>query len=290
MAGASKLLIPIDFSEHDNVLYAFAAQAREKGPVEAHFVHVLTPPSLPAFELAAVDYVQGYLEELEKGVRNQLEAIKDDARLKDVDVQTHLITQPKSSISAELAQTATAHNVDFLLTLAKHRTGLDYLLQGSLLMRVIQQSPVPTWVLSGEKLPRIQRILFATDFSKTSAEVFLKVAALARWLDASIFLAKVSTPADYETTRQFNAAYRLFTEELTLQNLEARQQIQDVFHFNAEELPLGIQQCAEDNLADLIVLATHGRRGFNLLMNGSVTQEVIEISDLPVVVYALPSN
>lgn len=285
MAGPSKLLIPIDFSGNDEVLFELIAYAREQGETEVTFVHILTPPSLPAFELAAVDYVQSYLEGMEKGLRDQMASLANDPRLEKVQVHTRLITQPHHSIAQELGQLAEETHADFLVTLAKHRTGLDYLLQGSHLMRILQRLTIPAWVLCDGKLPRVQRILFATDFSKESAGVFLRVASLAHWLGAGIFLAKVTTPADYETTRQFNASYRQFNEEVALQSLEARALIQEVFHFNAEELPLGIQQCAEDNLADMIVLATHGRRGFNLLMNGSVTQEVLEITNLPVVVY-----
>lgn len=287
MPGASRLLIPVDFSEQDDVLLDFVAQAVALGPTQVNLVHILTPPTLPAFELAAVDYIQGYLQELEKTCIDQMDRLARDPRLANAQVSPTLIRNPKRSVADELAHLAAEGNADFLVALAKHRTGLDYLLEGSVLARILQKSPVPTWVLAPGKLPRIQRILFATDFSAASAEVYLRVASLAQWLGASLFVVKVTTPADYETTRQFNASYRQFLEELTLQNLEARELLQDVFHFNAEELPLGIQQCAEDNLVDLIALATHGRRGFNLLMNGSVTQEVLEITHLPVVVYNL---
>lgn len=287
MATLCRLLIPTDFSEHDAVVYQFIEQAKARGPVAAHFVHILQPPVLPAFELAAVDYVQNYLAGIEKTVREQLAELPHHPELKGVAVTTELVTDSRRSFADELAHQATAQKADFIVTLSKHRQGLDELLLGSMLLKIVQRAPVPTWVLSPGQLPQVQRILFATDFSKASTEIFLQVASLARWLGASVFLAKISTPADYETTRQFNATYRAFLEDLTLNNLEARELIQDVFHINAEELPLGIEHCAEDNLVDAIALATHGRRGFNLLMNGSVTQEVLEITQLPVVVYPI---
>jgi nucleotide-binding universal stress UspA family protein len=44
-------------------------------------------------------------------------------------------------------------------------------------------------------------------------------------------------------------------------------------------------------LADLLVIGTHGRRGFNRLFLGSVAEEVIKISDIPILlIRSKPSN
>jgi nucleotide-binding universal stress UspA family protein len=46
----------------------------------------------------------------------------------------------------------------------------------------------------------------------------------------------------------------------------------------------GIIATASDNVCDLIVMASHGRRGFNQILLGSQTTEVLACSNVPVLV------
>jgi nucleotide-binding universal stress UspA family protein len=47
----------------------------------------------------------------------------------------------------------------------------------------------------------------------------------------------------------------------------------------------GIINTAKERKCDVIVMASHGRRGFSKLMMGSVTQKVLAHSTIPVMVY-----
>jgi len=46
----------------------------------------------------------------------------------------------------------------------------------------------------------------------------------------------------------------------------------------------GIQRAVESTGADLIVIGSHGRRGLEKLVLGSVTQKVLGVSRVPVLV------
>lgn len=47
----------------------------------------------------------------------------------------------------------------------------------------------------------------------------------------------------------------------------------------------GIVEAAQKRKCDLILMASHGRRGFDRLMVGSVADKVIQLSKVPVLVY-----
>ena len=66
----------------------------------------------------------------------------------------------------------------------------------------------------------------------------------------------------------------------------AREHIGDSIKFEAvvvenQTVP-AIYQMAEEKKADMIVMGTHGRSGFNRLMLGSVTEKILHETDLPV--------
>ncbi|MBN9888147.1 universal stress protein [Salipiger abyssi] len=55
-------------------------------------------------------------------------------------------------------------------------------------------------------------------------------------------------------------------------------------HIGDQRPAEGILQAAKMSEADLIVMATHGRRGVNRVLLGSQTNEVVTHSDIPVLV------
>lgn len=52
----------------------------------------------------------------------------------------------------------------------------------------------------------------------------------------------------------------------------------------------GIINLSKDLNADLIILGTHARSGFNRIIHGSVTEQVIDNSDIPTLVVQLKDN
>lgn len=51
----------------------------------------------------------------------------------------------------------------------------------------------------------------------------------------------------------------------------------------ADDVPSCLQRCAERCGADLVVMGTHGRRGWRRMMLGSVAERFLRISTVPVV-------
>jgi nucleotide-binding universal stress UspA family protein len=52
----------------------------------------------------------------------------------------------------------------------------------------------------------------------------------------------------------------------------------------------GIASVAETEAADLIVMGTHGRRGFRRFMMGSVAERIVRTSKIPVMTVCMPSS
>ena len=140
-------------------------------------------------------------------------------------------------------------------------------------------------------MPAIKNILCAADFSESSAIVAEYAATVAQATGASITCVYVAPSlAEYVGFNVPQAALDSFVGDV----VSSAGQTMDAFvaeHFAglpAKGLVLAgypaeeILAAAEEQQADLIVMGTHGRRGIDRIVFGSVAEKVVKSSPLPV--------
>lgn len=139
----------------------------------------------------------------------------------------------------------------------------------------------------------IQRILFPTDFSEGAKQAFPQAAFLADWHDAELHILNVTSQhrPDYsETRRRFPVPHDTLADwlgqpveagaEAAWPDLEALSIVQE--QIEARVPAASIVDYAEDEDIDLVVMSTHGRRGLDRVLLGSVTEEVVRTVPCPV--------
>lgn len=138
----------------------------------------------------------------------------------------------------------------------------------------------------------IDRVLFPTDLSEGAKRAFPQAVHLADWHDASLHILNVTGRHrhDYETTR---AHFPLSAD--TLNEWLGRPEASDrgAEWPDLDALPITQTQAeaanpaeriltyAEEENIDLIVMGTHGRRGVERMLFGSVTEEVVRKAPCP---------
>jgi nucleotide-binding universal stress UspA family protein len=136
----------------------------------------------------------------------------------------------------------------------------------------------------------VRRILCPTDFSEFSSRALAHAVPLARWYEAGLAAMHVYLYLPPPTTKlpTLTARPRLTpeTREAILGQLReftepARAAGVPLEHLVVEGDPVD-EIVREAGRADLLVLGTHGRRGFEKLMLGSVTEKVLRKSPCPV--------
>ena len=133
------------------------------------------------------------------------------------------------------------------------------------------------------------RLLFTTDFSATSLQALPLAAAIARTFASELHLLYALTPDAYVfAVSEFTPTGASITERdarARLNEIKFSDELQGVtvaapavFRRGLNELS---QKIACDEI-DLVVMATHGSKGFRHLLLGSVTEDVIRTSPCPV--------
>jgi nucleotide-binding universal stress UspA family protein len=142
-----------------------------------------------------------------------------------------------------------------------------------------------------------QHILIPTDGSNLAEKAVLHGITLAREIGAKITALTVSEPfhiiafepAMLEDT---SASYKKRTEEMAARTLGAVANAAkaagiacETVHVEDEHPYKAIIDTAESKQCDLIVMASHGRRGMSAIVLGSETVKVLTHSKTPVLVY-----
>ena len=142
-----------------------------------------------------------------------------------------------------------------------------------------------------------KHILIPTDGSDLSRKALLYGVQLAKLTDAKVtalsvrptysvtsmdMIAVVGSQEEYEDETKRYADHALTQAKIAAEaagvSIEVVQEINDQ-PFRA------IIDCAHANKCDLIVMASHGRRGMSALLLGSETSKVLTHSKIPVLVY-----
>ncbi len=140
----------------------------------------------------------------------------------------------------------------------------------------------------------IKKILFPTDFSRCAEQALLHAVFFAQKYKSELHLLHVRTmfedqpdavSRDFLNTEQFIESHRKVTDA-KLNEVISKHGSTEIKII--KELLKGISagpailEYASDKDIDLIVLGTHGRRGIEHLLIGSVAEEVVRLADCPV--------
>jgi SulP family sulfate permease len=222
-----------------------------------------------------------------------------------IDQQEHsrLDAELRSTVAAEFADVPQAVRQSFdvrggpltdcLLSQAAEQQ-IDLLLVGrqsgsagrqALVRRLAMKAPCSVWIVPEGAPPVVQRILAPVDFSESAADTIRVVIAMAQLSGNPECLAlhvyfdrAVTTYEGYDQVLRGEEAeaYRKFIAPLDCQGVT----VTPLFEEGANVAHV-IQRVAEREGADLIVMGTRGRSASAAILLGSVTEETIIDTKLP---------
>jgi len=289
-----KVLMPTDFSEASRAALPHAIGIAKEMQASLTLVHVV-PSTTPADithlglvidEKRLLKHARAYIEEF------RAHEIPDDIPGENVVLN--------GTPSDEITQLAGSFD---LIVIATHgRTGLKHLWMGSTAEKVVRYSPCPVLtireqpgrVLIGDGNPVLaERILVPTDFSHLSKGAVTRAVALAKRYGAKLDLLHVIESPPYP---EFGYAH------VPLHQAGLRQLIDAELARWRKEIP-GFKEVVNETLvrtgsvsfeilqaalllnSDLIILATHARKGLKHLALGSNAEKVLRHARCPVLIF-----
>jgi nucleotide-binding universal stress UspA family protein len=147
---------------------------------------------------------------------------------------------------------------------------------------------VPTHEPIAAKPVRLKNILWTTDFSPASQACLPHAIALARRYESTLYLANVVVPHPYPMVSPEAAPYVETLRQGSssrLESLAESAELQGTPHevlMGHGEVADEVNSMVREHQIDLLVLATHGRRGLRRFLLGSVAEEIWRTAECPV--------
>ncbi|MBW2422438.1 MAG: universal stress protein [Deltaproteobacteria bacterium] len=279
------IIVPTDFSELSEAAVRSAARLARGHDATIHLLHVVRLPFVHT--TYDMNVPQSVWDGLRDEVRVQMDGVCERLASEGLTRVERLISenlQPAEFIE----QHARALEADLVVLATHGRRGLAHAFLGSIAEKTLRTCPVPVLAVKQDGLPAegVRRVLVAIDFSKHSDQAQALAASLARGCGASIDLLHVLEEAPEYAIR--------VTPQIAQLEAQARAQSAERLEAAAAELekagfsvrthlqkgypPDVITRKAKSCESDLIVMGTHGHRGFDRLSLGSVAERTLRLA------------
>lgn len=274
-----KVLVPLDGSPQSETVIPFLQLLARKTQVRFELLRCYEPVSdiysLPP-DLWSLDTYSVLNETIPASLSDYLEAMR--AQLGE-DIAMGRVRRGKAA--AEILEESAGFD---MVVMASHgRRGLDRLLLGGVTTKVVRGCPKPVLVVAGpeSREPRLDTILVAIDGSECAMRAFESAKNLARAVGAVLVLyqaVKMSWSSGDPDTPMDAIQTQLETLAQSCEGVETRVRV-----YPTDSAPYIVER-AEELKADLIVMGSHGRKGLQHLLMGSVAEHVVHHARCPVMV------
>lgn len=273
-----KILVPTDFSEFADKALQTAVALAQKSGAELILLNAneMAVAALPIAEYYYYDKEkeQSYLQMVNESLDKTLQKIASEMDLKDIKVSTIVESGLLVDVIEEVCK---REEVDLVVMGTQGATGTREMLVGSNTEKVVRNAPCPVLSVPNKAVTEFATIVFPTTLRPDQAIAFTKLAKMQSIFDGKIHLLYLNNPAHLPSDEAIVARKEELETDAGLKNVEIFIGEQNVFD---EEN--AILEFARKQNADLIVMATHQRKGLAHLFLGSITEDTVNHSDIPV--------
>ena len=264
------IIVPTDFSECAKNALKAASDIARKSDAEIHLIHVYEKP-VWGFAEANVDLIKN--RKLHDQIEEELHKTAMLPFMKGLQVVKHIFTDLKIREALDHKKLMDAD----LIVMGSHGiNGWREFFIGSNTEKIVRFAEPPVLVIKEwYDNFEIKNMVFASNFSSEVDTMFRKIENLASVFSAKIHLLKVITPRTFEPSYQSIDKMKDFVRKFYLTEFS-------INTYNDETVEDGILNFSRQTEADLIAMETHGRTGFAHLINGSITEDLVNHIPLPV--------
>lgn len=272
-----KILVPTDFSEQASVALKAAAGIARKSNAEIILLHIIDMPQ-ETMDMIKPGYDIPEIMLFKEGAEAKLTQTSMSEELSGLNVSQILIL---GRTFHEVINVAKANNIDLIVMGSHGASGFKEFFIGSNTEKVIRTSDIPVLAIKGNNSEiSFNKVVFANDFSEESAKGFEKIINFLKLNGANPHFLMINTPNNFKPT---HIAEQMAHDFLKQYNLDAY----EFSIYNDLDIEKGILNFAERVNADLIAMGTHGRKGFARLLNGSISEDLMNHSPKSIITFKL---
>ncbi|HNP19815.1 MAG TPA: universal stress protein [Fulvivirga sp.] len=263
------ILVPTDFSPTADHAFQLALQIAKKENVNIHLLHVLGFNFDSALELDKLfpesPFGKEALDHFMKGGHDELNSYIDKLKLDHNNVKKVVEIGVPSDIIIEKIKKL---DIDMVVMGTQGATGMKEFFLGSNAERVVRYADCPVITIKHKiNIDEVKRIVFGSDLNEISDKVIEKLKELQGIFQAEIDIVRVNTPNNFERDIILKPLKERMLSKINLNKLT-------VHTYNDLTIENGLRHYAQENGAQMIAITTHGRKGFDHFVAGSIAEDI----------------
>ncbi|MBA6151217.1 universal stress protein [Gelidibacter maritimus] len=274
-----KIIVPIDFSKYSEYALEAAAILAKKNNAEIFALHMLEMSD--AILTASNDGPKPRVLFFLKIAQQKFDEFLSKDYLKGVQV-TPIVKYSK--VFSEVSEVAEEHQADLIVMGSHGVSGFTEVFVGSNTEKVVRHSKLPVLVIKQKPSNlNFETVIFPSDFTEKSVDVYKRVLNLLGET-SNVHLLYVNVPGEnFKSTTEMekNVANFLMKAEGDMNNLNKVHYVSDY------TIQQGIMNFSNLFGADLIVMPTHGRKGLAHFFEGSISEDLANRANLPVMTFKI---
>jgi nucleotide-binding universal stress UspA family protein len=302
MKEFKNILFPVDLSKTSAKMVPYVLLMANRFQSKIHILFVLREIDHFTEMYVSKDTVRNFYTDTIKGCEKSLYEFQEKHFNQFSNASSKVAI---GDISEEIAKYIKSEKIDLMILGTHGRKGMDKIFFGSIAERLLKTAMIPIFLVNpyrsklsvpidatNLKIQKRPRILFAVDLSEISIKLVPFVELLAQKFQAEIHLITVVRPAGY-----FTAVYQeghslesfndIIIDETKAKLNDFKNQNFNGFpdakaHVDYGDIPEEIIDHINDKKIDFLVMGTHGRKGIDKILFGSVAERVAKTSPVPI--------
>jgi len=256
------ILVPYDFSDCATDALRVAAKIARRTGALIDVVHL--------YEQMTDFHTEN--QKIRDDIEARLEQVPELPFLRGVELKKFMLRQLSLN---EIFKNERLQQADLIVMGSHGATGWRGIV-GSNTQRIVRQAPMPVLVIKHHVDDfEVGDVVFASNFSDQDVEKFEAFVPMLELFEPKVHLLKVNTPRNFERSEDSHKAIDRFLQRHELKKFTAT-------IYNDLSIEEGILNFAKGIDADMIAMATHGRKGFFHVVNGSLTEDIVNHTTFPV--------
>ncbi|MDN3724193.1 universal stress protein [Aequorivita sp. SDUM287046] len=274
-----KILVPVDFSIHSEYAMEVAAKIARKQNAEIIALHMIGLSDAVVTRDENNESVEVLL--YMKLAKKRFAEFVDREYLKGITVTD---TVHNYRIFSEINEVALNLGAELIVMGSHGTSGLKEVFVGSNTEKVVRTSEVPVLVIKHRHENFNPQLgIFACDFQDNSLGPYRRAKNLFEALGIEMQMLYVNVSGNFQSTRETEKRILNFLNNAGESNpLEL---LNKVAQYNEYSVEAGIFGYSQVSNADIIALPTQGRQGLAHFFSGSIGEDVVNHSDLPVITF-----
>ncbi|WP_179353073.1 universal stress protein [Winogradskyella vidalii] len=273
----NRILVPTDFSDQAENALKVAAMLAKKHGAEIYLLHMMEIPLQQTDQGKVRSDIPEALFFMQLAQKRFKTLIEQDY-LQGITV--HDIVKADITFN-EINESCKEFNIDIIIMGSHGATGMMEMFVGSNAEKVVRNSEVPVLVIKNEHQSfEVSDFVFASDFEHDNKETYKQAVKFAKAFGSKIHLLLVITSSNFMTSYEAKSKIDDFISGETYDNYT-------ITIHNDNFVEQGILNFSKDINADLIGISTHGRQGIAHFFNGSISEDLVNHANRPVITFKI---